>query len=358
MQPPRVIDLPSVHHSPRGSARVWAIVVHATAGTDSRAWLQRNPNGVSAHALISRDGTVYRMVPDDRAAHHVGYSRIVVGGRIITRSTQPNPNQVTLGVELENRNDGREPYPPAQLAALGWLLAGWSTAYPDARLVLHREIDTQGKSDPAGLQWPAIHAAMAPWLVAPAPPAPAPYTADSPIIAAPGLSRVALAAAMVTRCSRSPYTPAAIAGLAYACYDYGVVCGVDPVVVAAQCCHETGNLTSPRSQPPQHNTAGIGATGDNVPGLSFPSLEASARAQIGRLVAYALAPDERTSAQQDIAAIGLAARPLPLACQGSAPTLRALGSGPNPVPGCGWAHPGEEYGEALARVANALRELV
>lgn len=358
MQPPRVIDLPSVHHSPRGTARVWAIVVHATAGTDSRAWLQRNPNGVSAHALISRDGTVYRMVPDDRAAHHVGYSRIVVGGRIITRSTQPNPNQVTLGVELENLNDGRQPYPPAQLAALGWLLVEWSRAHPDARLVLHREVDTQGKTDPAGLDWPTIYAAMAPWLAAPTAPARTVYTADSRIIAPPGLSRVALAAAMVARCGRSPYEPAQIAGLAYALYDYGVVCGIDPAPAAAQCCHETANLTSPRSQPPQHNTAGIGATNDGAAGLFFPSLEASARAQLGRLVAYATAPDARTSAQQDIAAIGLAARPLPLKCQGSAPTLRLLGADPNAVDGCGWASPGTAYGEALARVANALVELV
>ena len=164
MQQPPIITQQSDHHSSRGGHSVAAIVIHATAGTDSRAYLTRNVNGVSAHALISRDGAICRMVADTRAAHHCGYSRIVRAGSVIDRATSPTPNQITLGVELENLNNGKQAYPAAQLSALGWLLAQWIRIYPHARLVFHREIDTQGKIDPAGLTWPAIYAALAPWL--------------------------------------------------------------------------------------------------------------------------------------------------------------------------------------------------
>lgn len=359
MQPPTVVSLPSTHRSSRGGAAIAAVVIHATAGTDSRAWLVSNPRGVSAHVLIARDGTIYRLVPDELAAHHCGYSRIVVAGRSINRSTTPNPNDVTLGIELENRNDGRDPYPPAQLAALGWQLAEWAQAFPQARLVFHRDVDTQGKSDPAGLDWPAVYAAMAPWLLTSAPPlVPAPYTAESPIIAVPGLAREQLARALSRRCLNSPYGPDAVFALGEAYHDIAAPAGVDPVIAAAQCCHETGNLTSARSQPPQRNLAGIGATNDGAPGAAFPSLEAAVKAQVGRLIAYALPPARRTRSQQALVDIAMVAKPLDASCHGSAPTLLLLGEEPNPVPLCGWARWGKDYGARLAATANELRGLV
>jgi N-acetylmuramoyl-L-alanine amidase len=356
--PPQIVNLPSKHYSSRGGAAIAAIVIHHTAGTDSRSWLVSNPRGVSAHVLIRRDGVIYRLVDDELAAHHVGYARIVAGGRLYSRSSNPGPNQLTLGVELENLGDGREPYPAEQLAALGWQLVEWSRAHPQAALLFHRDIDTQGKTDPAGLSWPTVYAAMAPWL-APTPASPSPlYTAESPIVAPPGLSREQLARALARRCVNSPYGPDVVFALGEYVYDLCAPVQVDPVPVAAQICHETGNLTSARSQPPQHNVAGIGATNDGARGLSFPNLEAGVRAQVGRLLAYALPPERRTLAQEFLVTTALAARPLPPACHGSAPTLRLLGSAPNPAAQCGWAHPGTDYGAALARVANVLRSLV
>lgn len=207
----------------------------------------------------------------------------------------------------------------------------------------------------------AVVALQAPWLGQPPADAPAPapaYTAESRIIAPPGLTREQLARALSRRCLRSPYGPDAVFALGEVYSDLCAATGVDPVVACAQLCHETGNLTSARSQPPQHNLAGIGATNDGAQGLSFPTPEAGARAHVGRLIAYALAPGQRFGGQQLLADMALQARPLPLACQGSAPTLRLLGSDPNPVPGCGWAHPGTAYGEALAAVANALVRLI
>jgi N-acetyl-anhydromuramyl-L-alanine amidase AmpD len=161
--PPHVIDYPGTYHQERGGADIRMIVIHATAGTNSLAWLASSPSNtgrVSAHALVSKAGDIYRIVPDRLAANHCGYSRVVLDGRAYDGSSSPNINQVSLGVELENRNDGRDPYPDAQLAALAWLITDWRRQHGELPLRLHREIDTRGKSDPAGLEWPRLRAAL------------------------------------------------------------------------------------------------------------------------------------------------------------------------------------------------------
>lgn len=391
-QAPQVITDLSSHRSSRGGAKIVAIVIHSTAGKDSRGWLKKNPRGVSAHVLIRKDGTVIRLVPDNEAAHHAGFARLIVRGRAIDRTTTPDPNRVTLGLELENLNDGRDPYPEAQLEALGWQLAEWVTRHPAARLVLHREIDTQGKTDPAGLTWPDIYRAMAAWL-APHQPAlpPAPpegITADSTILGQDDVSDEALIDAFARRCKAagSPYAAEpedpirTIIGPAYAreCRASGVRLSV----ALGQCGHESGWLTSALSQRadrdgrPLRNPAGIGVNGSSstAPQLGmawdadrqiyracsqFTDWEReSVPAHVGRLVAYATDPLTRTFAQAQLVARALAFRPLSIGCQGSAPTLRELGIGPNKVPGCGWAGAketeGHEYGDRVAAAARAL----
>lgn len=146
----------SKHSSSRNGASVLAIVVHATAGTNSLGWLIENPQQVSAHYLIRKDGHIYQLVHPDRAAHHCGFSRINVGGKIYDKTTSPNPNQITVGIELENLNNGKDPYPVAQIAALRELLDFLRACYPKALLFFHRDIDTQGKTDPRGLDWSDI----------------------------------------------------------------------------------------------------------------------------------------------------------------------------------------------------------
>jgi N-acetyl-anhydromuramyl-L-alanine amidase AmpD len=126
------------------------IVIHATAGTNSLAWLSTDPNSaVSAHVLISKEGQVHRIVEDSGIAYHAGVSK---WGRYGTPG-QPSINTVSLGVELENLNTGNDPYPEAQVIALARLVYRWIMHYGWLPQVSHQEIAPTRKTDPAGFPW-------------------------------------------------------------------------------------------------------------------------------------------------------------------------------------------------------------
>lgn len=147
---------PANWSSDRGSNAIVAIVAHSTVGRDSRAYLQRGGNKadgsdlkVSIHTLIRRDGTIYRYLNDDRAAHHAGFGMMPPGFPRI------NPNLCTLGFELENRSDKKkgiyEAYPDAQMLAMGWLINEWRERFGHLPILLHRELDPTRRDDPVGL---------------------------------------------------------------------------------------------------------------------------------------------------------------------------------------------------------------
>lgn len=139
--------------SSRDNQPIQAIVAHGTQGTDSRAYLARGgdrPDGsdrkVSIHALIRKDGTIYDMLPADLAAHHAGSA--------VWRHFRPgqiNVNQVTLGFELENRQDGHDPYTDPQLYSMGWLINRWRAQLGALPLLRHGDIDPSRRKDPVGL---------------------------------------------------------------------------------------------------------------------------------------------------------------------------------------------------------------
>ena len=125
-----------------------AIIAHGTGGKDSRSTLQHGDGrGVSIHALIAKDGTIYQMVPDARGANHAGAptSSFTLNGRTYTGAAV---NVVTLGVELENMQDGRDSYPDAQLAAMGWLIAHWRARFGPLPILRHADLDPTRRRDP------------------------------------------------------------------------------------------------------------------------------------------------------------------------------------------------------------------
>jgi hypothetical protein len=167
---------------------------------------------------------------------------------------------------------------------------------------------------------------------------------------------------------------------------YAPSVGIDPVVAFAQCVHETSErdpatgrwrpMSTWWAERPRRNPAGLGVTGEEThtpqadtrawqqdtrvdpplwrAGLAFESWDVCVRAQLGRLIAYALPEGAETPEQREMMDFALSFRPLSPRMRGTAPTLRQLGARHNPT-GHGWATPGDRYGEKIAEIANAIR---
>ena len=150
---PADMEHPSPNHDPRPRSvrSIACVVLHASADEGdedaAEAWLCRPSAIVSAHLHIRRDGTVVRLVDDVLRARHAGVS--VWQGR-------EGVNDFSLGWELANRNDGREPYTDAQYAALTRLAVHYvHQGIPLESFVSHAEVARPPgrKTDPAGFDW-------------------------------------------------------------------------------------------------------------------------------------------------------------------------------------------------------------
>lgn len=144
---------PSPNHEPRKGRPITLIVLHATVGNfqSARDWLTNPASKVSTHYLIRKDGYIAQLVPDTRAAWHAGESRY---GAMDSEAIKLQ----SIGIELENRNDGNDPYPPAQLDALRWLVR----RYPGLPIVTHAQIaqPVGRKTDPLGFPLSAFLASL------------------------------------------------------------------------------------------------------------------------------------------------------------------------------------------------------
>ncbi|HMP39962.1 MAG TPA: N-acetylmuramoyl-L-alanine amidase, partial [Roseiflexaceae bacterium] len=126
------------------------IVLHSTVGSarSALAWLTNPAAQVSAHYLIDKGGRIYRLVPDELCAWHAGRAEW---------KGQTAINELSLGIELENANNGRDPYPTAQLDALVELSREKVSQYGIRPDMVVRHVDVAlprgRKSDPAGFPW-------------------------------------------------------------------------------------------------------------------------------------------------------------------------------------------------------------
>lgn len=125
---------------PQREQTVRQVVIHATGGPDcdpSRRFrggtldgivthFLRNQGRISIHYLIGRDGEVVRMVPESMVAYH-------------TRGQ----NADSVGIELINDGDGRDPFADAQIAALTSLLRDILDRYglTESDIRTHAELD-------------------------------------------------------------------------------------------------------------------------------------------------------------------------------------------------------------------------
>ena len=142
------IDTPSPNFDER-TMPVSAIVLHYTGMESAEAALERlcDPAAkVSSHYLVYEDGTVHRLVAEDKRAWHAGRSH----WRGLT-----DLNSTSVGIEIVN--PGHEykyvPFPDAQIDSVCRLVAEVKDRYAITRgnIVGHSDIAPARKRDPGEL---------------------------------------------------------------------------------------------------------------------------------------------------------------------------------------------------------------
>jgi len=142
-------DRRSPNHDDRRLGDPDMLILHYTGMVSAAAALDRlcDPEArVSAHYVVEEEGTVWRLVAEERRAWHAGESGWL-GRRDI--------NAHSIGIEIVNPGHefGYRPFPPAQLAAVEELCRDILTRrHIPARLVLgHSDVAPHRKQDPGEL---------------------------------------------------------------------------------------------------------------------------------------------------------------------------------------------------------------
>ncbi len=156
---PLVIETPSPNFDARPAGQaIDILLLHYTGMESAPAALARLCDAtakVSAHYCIDEDGTLYRLVPEDRRAWHAGVACWAGAGDINARA---------IGIELVNPGHefGYRRFPEAQMATLIELAGGILARHPiPARRVLgHADVAPLRKEDPGELfDWARLAAA-------------------------------------------------------------------------------------------------------------------------------------------------------------------------------------------------------
>ena len=143
-----IIDTPSPNFDER-SLGISMIVLHYTGMPDAQSAIDRlrDPAAkVSAHYLVAEDGTILRMVAEDKRAWHAGQSR--------WRGIE-DINSASIGIEIVNPGHefGYPPFPEEQIDALLPLVAEIKERHGVTRgnVVGHSDIAPMRKQDPGEL---------------------------------------------------------------------------------------------------------------------------------------------------------------------------------------------------------------
>jgi N-acetylmuramoyl-L-alanine amidase len=145
-----IIDTPSPNHGPRAEGKqVKFIILHYTDVPNAEHalhLLQSPEKQVSAHYLVDEDGTVMKLVDEDRRAWHAGKSYW---------AGEEDINSCSIGIELQNPGHqfGYEPYFDEQLDALKALCKAIMARHKilPHNVLAHSDIAPARKLDPGEL---------------------------------------------------------------------------------------------------------------------------------------------------------------------------------------------------------------
>jgi len=101
--------------------------------------------GVAAHYLITRDGIIYRLAPDEAIAYHAGASQMPDG--------RENVNDFSIGIEIINTKD--ESPTEYQYQALSQLVRYLQDKYNivSENVLGHKDVAPNRKTDPWNFDW-------------------------------------------------------------------------------------------------------------------------------------------------------------------------------------------------------------
>lgn len=151
-----ILDLPSPNHDERG-VPVDMLILHYTGMKSAQAAIDRlrDPQAaVSSHYVVDEDGTVFRLVPEDRRAWHAGISHWRGHSALNARS---------IGIEIVNPGHqwGYRDFPALQMAAVCDLCLAILSRHdiPARNVVGHSDVAPDRKEDPGELfDWEALAA--------------------------------------------------------------------------------------------------------------------------------------------------------------------------------------------------------
>lgn len=150
-------DLTTVNFTSKTSREIKGIILHSMWGTQagSIAWFKNPDAKASAHYCISKNGVIVQCVEDKDIAWHAG-----VFDEPIADWLKPNPNYMTIGIELEDEKKADWIYTNKQIEALKWLVdrlcAMYDIPQDSSHILLHKNLNPSRRSDPVGnfdLNW-------------------------------------------------------------------------------------------------------------------------------------------------------------------------------------------------------------
>lgn len=265
------------------------LVIHSTAGNNSLDWLTK-PVGygggwVSCHYLVDRNGIIYKMVDEDKRAWHVGYADMPDG--------ETDGNSWSIGIELENNH--RQPYTEKQMKAAANLASDIIKRYniPGDFVVSHASVAVPKgrKIDPWKFNWAYFWDLILvhnPYGVSK--PEQFQFTKHSEWIDMTGDEHFLKAVRKLQSVPTGEYTDYDVSLIAAYYNRFCKEAGFNRVLVLAQMCLETANLTSWWAARPRRNPAGIGVTGEPGAGHSFATWRESVQAHVGHLLHYTTDP--------------------------------------------------------------------
>jgi N-acetylmuramoyl-L-alanine amidase len=139
---PPLVDHPSPNFGDRNVPAPTFLILHYTAMNSAQEALDRlcDPVAkVSSHYLVGEDGTIYRLVAEDKSAWHAGAS---------FWDGTANLNGRSIGIEIDNPGD--RPFAQAQMAAVAalcrWILSRYNIKAQN--VIGHADVAPGRKPDP------------------------------------------------------------------------------------------------------------------------------------------------------------------------------------------------------------------